>query len=199
MKLFYTPNSPYARIARLALIEAGIAASVEHIVALNRQDDNPVLDFSPVGRVPTLVDGGLVITEARNVVDYIAAKSGCTAMRAPSAGDWTAVGQEGLILGFLEGIAFRVRENRRGEMMSADLIEVEIKRCERCLTALNAEALSGMLQPFPVFRSMALASALDLMDLHCFAPQWQSRFPDLWVWFEALAQRPSMQETRPLP
>jgi glutathione S-transferase len=64
MKLFYTPDSPYARTARIALREYGLLASCEEIIAANRQPNNPVLEFSPVGRVPTLVADGFVITES---------------------------------------------------------------------------------------------------------------------------------------
>ncbi|MBC7283158.1 glutathione S-transferase family protein [Hoeflea sp.] len=198
MKLFYTTNSPYARIARVAVIEAGIARSVEQIPALNRRDDNPVLDFSPVGRVPTLVADGMVITETRHVVEFIAAVSGCESLLGPRADNWTAIEQEGQILGFLDAVAFRVREDRRGELKSNELIDVEAKRCDRCLKYLDTEASGGKLSAFPVFRSVALASALDLMELHCFSPLWKTRFEALAAWFSEISSRVSMQETRPV-
>lgn len=87
MQLFYSQNSPYARIARMAVREFGLLDRVEERKAANRQPDNPVLAFSAAGRVPTLVDGDLVLTEARYVFDYLAAKGRGAAMPDPLAID----------------------------------------------------------------------------------------------------------------
>lgn len=197
MKLFYTPNSPYSRIARIAVREAGLVGKVEEILAFNRQDDNPVLAHSPVGRVPTLVDGQMVITEARDVVAYLAVASDCRAMLSADPDDWNSISRDGQILGFLDGIATWVRELRRGALVSQDLIVVEVKRCERCLHSLDAAASSLFLPAIPSFGAMALASAIELMERHGFAATWRSRFPALATWFEEQAGRVSMQATRP--
>src|SRR5688500_14709720 len=53
MILFYSQNSPYSRIARIALRESGLISIASERLAANRQPDNPVLEYSPVGRVPT--------------------------------------------------------------------------------------------------------------------------------------------------
>lgn len=46
MQLFYSPNSPYARIARVALRETGLIEIAEETPARNRRPDNPVLAHS---------------------------------------------------------------------------------------------------------------------------------------------------------
>lgn len=109
MILFYTPNSPYARTARIALREWGLLAITEERLADNREAHNPVLEFSPVGRVPTLVHNGMVITEACNVFAYIKHLASAADTNFIAKADWTTVVQEGQISGFLEGIAFWVR------------------------------------------------------------------------------------------
>lgn len=86
MILFYTPNSPYARTARIALREWEMLERAEERLAANREANNPVLQFSPVGRVPTLVDGSLVITEAPSVFAYIRSFANCEG--APNLVDW---------------------------------------------------------------------------------------------------------------
>jgi glutathione S-transferase len=141
MQLFYSPNSPYARIARVAVREFGLLDRVDERKAANRQPDNPVLAFSAAGRVPTLVDGDLVLTEARYVFDYIAAKGRGAAVRDTSAIDWRERALEGQVLGFVDGIANWVRERRRpSEQQSGFLIEVEVDRSARCLDHLEGEA-----------------------------------------------------------
>lgn len=194
MKLFYTPNSPYARTARIALREYGLLATTEEAVAANREPDNPVLAFNPVGRVPTLVADGLVITEAPRVFAYIRQVHG----KGVSPPDWEAVVQEGQILGFLEGIAFWVRENRRPvEHRSASLIDVEIDRAGRCLAHLDGEARKQHLPDVTEFRGAALAAALDLMDLHGLKPAWRAEHEMLSAWLDRQAARPSLQQTVP--
>jgi glutathione S-transferase len=182
MILFYTPNSPYARTARIALREWGVLDAAQERPAANRAADNPVLQFSPVGRVPTLVHSGLVITEARSVFAYIKdfAGSGSAGRTAPI--DWATVAEEGQIVGFLEGIASWVRENRRAAE-------------ERS----NLDTLTGT-RPLPAvseFTGAALASALHLMDAHRFCPDWKMNNKALADWFERQRDRQSLRETEP--
>lgn len=76
MKLFYTQNSPYARVARIAVLESGLADEVEHVKVVNRSPESPLLEYSPTGRAPTLVDGDLVLGESRHVCAYLDHKQG---------------------------------------------------------------------------------------------------------------------------
>lgn len=199
MQLFYSRNSPYARIARIAVRESGLADRVEERLAANRQPDNPVLAHSPVGRVPALIDGGLVITEARNVFTYLAESSGHPAMGTTDRPDWPAIMREGQIVGFVDGIAAWVRENRRPpERRSSFLLQVEADRSRRCLAWLEEQAAAGHLDPFPRFAAVALAVGLDLMRFHGFHPEWLDRYPALARWFEAQEVRPSMRQTAPV-
>jgi len=198
MKLYYSQNSPFARIARIALRESGMLSSASEELAANRQPDNPVLKHSLVGRVPTLVDGDVVITEAKYVFSYLAEKSGSAAMLAETKLDWKEIGQEGQILGFVDGVACWVRENRRNSASrSKFLVDVEIARPKRCFNYLEREANAYRLPDFPAFRGIVLAAGLGLMDLHKFYPDWRSKYQTLSAWFEIQEMRSSMRETTP--
>ena len=76
MKLFYTQNSPYARVARIAVIEANLNAEVEHVKVVNRDVDSPLLGYNPTCRVPTLVDGEIMLGETRNICAYLYSLTG---------------------------------------------------------------------------------------------------------------------------
>ena len=52
MKLYITPTSPYARIARMVILEKDLANRVEIIGAQTRRDDSPYYAVNPSGRVP---------------------------------------------------------------------------------------------------------------------------------------------------
>jgi glutathione S-transferase len=198
MKLFYSPGSPYARIARIALRESGLLAVTSEVLAANRRPENPVLEYSAVGRVPTLIDGDLTITEVRNVFDYLISKCGSATIQHPEHLDWPEICQEGQILGFLEGIASWVRENRRESCVRSDfLVGVEIERSKRCLAYLEGEADEKRLPDVPVFRSIALAAALGLMEFQQLNPDWHATHPALATWYDRQESRASMKDTMP--
>ena len=199
MKLYYSPGSPYARIAQILLRESGLLDETLEILAANRSPDNPVLTHSAVGRVPTLVDGDFAVTEVRYVFDYLASKSRQNLVRRPERLTWREVCQEGQILGFLEGIAGWVRENRRETHTRSDfLLEVETERSRRCLAYLEGEAQEELLPDFPTFRSVALAAAIGLMEFRKLCPSWRAAYPALAEWYSHLEDRPSMKETMPI-
>ena len=59
MKLYITPGSPYARMARIVVIEKGLESRVEVIPAHTRRTDSPYYKINPSGRVPYLMAGYL--------------------------------------------------------------------------------------------------------------------------------------------
>src|SRR5262249_48190930 len=55
MKLYITPGSPYARIARIVVFEKQLEDRVELVVAQTRSVDSPYYRIAASGRVPYLV------------------------------------------------------------------------------------------------------------------------------------------------
>ncbi|WP_341368992.1 glutathione S-transferase family protein [Yoonia sp. BS5-3] len=196
MKLYYSQNSPYARIARVIARELDQIDSIEEVLSRNRKPDNPVLRYSPVGRVPMIVEDDLVITEVGNVVRFLASKSASQVATSVTSDEWTEIMQEGQILGFVEGLAFWVRENRREpEDRSVHLLAVERERAKRCLTYLEGEAQAGHLGEFPSLRFVALAVGLALADHYDLLTGWKHEFPNLAAWFQDKPERISMKQT----
>ena len=56
MKLYVTYTSPYARLARILVIEKALEDRVEIIEAKTRTQGSPYYQINPSGRVPYLVD-----------------------------------------------------------------------------------------------------------------------------------------------
>jgi glutathione S-transferase len=72
MKLYITPGSPYARIARIVVLEKRLENRVEIVVALTRSVDSPFYRIAPSGRVPYLVlDDGVGLEESAVVCRYL--------------------------------------------------------------------------------------------------------------------------------
>ena len=199
MQLHYSQNSPYARIARVIARELDQMDSIEEVLSKNREPDNPVLKYSPVGRVPMIVEGGLVITEVGNVARFLASKSASHDATMVTSDEWTGIMQEGQILGFLEGLAFWVRENRREQQdRSVYLLRVEHERAKRCLRYLEEGARAGHLGEFPLLRFVALAVGLALAEHYDLLTGWKQEFPSLATWFQDKPHRTSMKQTEPV-
>lgn len=70
MKLYATPNSTFSRRVRIALVEKGI--EVETVEADKAARGKPEFRaLNPYGRIPTLVDGGLVLYESSAILQYL--------------------------------------------------------------------------------------------------------------------------------
>ena len=199
MKLFYSQNSPYARIARISVLEAGLGDEVEHIKVVNRGPESPLLEYNPTGRVPTLVDGTLVLAESRHICAYLDYKKGTTRFFDPEIADWHSIGLESVVVGFLDGLVHWLREIRRLESArSNDRIDSERRRALRCLDYLSAgiESEPEHFQRWD-YTCISLACALGLLDFNEFLPGWKPEHAAPARWFLAQAMRSSMRETSP--
>jgi len=56
MKLYVTYTSPYARLARIVVIEKTLEDRVEIVEARTRTAESPYYHINPSGRVPYLID-----------------------------------------------------------------------------------------------------------------------------------------------
>jgi glutathione S-transferase len=72
MKLYITPGSPYARMARIVVLEKKLESRVEIVFAKTRAAGSPYYAINPSGRVPYLVrDDGVGMEESALICDYL--------------------------------------------------------------------------------------------------------------------------------
>ena len=70
MKLFYSPNSPYARKCRVVALEKGVA--LEQVAVDISTDPPELLKVNPLGKIPALVtDDGLNICDSPVICEYL--------------------------------------------------------------------------------------------------------------------------------
>lgn len=201
MKLFYTPSSCYARKVRVMARELGLTDRIEEVRTTLRNPDSDLLPYNPVGRVPTLEgDDGLILTESAIICRYLDTISdGCELIPETGPEHWRVMLLEGKAQGFMEGIAYWVRELRRPENeRSPDFIKVERQRAERVLADFEHEMSQGAFDKGPDIAQITLACTLPLIDeFLADLKDWRSSCPKMAAWYEGFSKRSSMIATEP--
>jgi len=193
LKLYITPNSPYARIARVAAIESGLSARIEIINVTTRDAKTDYFKISPLARVPALVDGDILIADTRDICAHFDALTN-TRQWGPSESA-SARTLRHIASGFLDGIAVWLRETGRpADQQSAPVIAYEIHRAAKALAWL--EGHTDTQKPLN-FTTLTLACALDIATRRTMALDWPEIAPNLATWATSFARRPAMQITAP--
>lgn len=191
MKLFITPASPYARIAATAALV--LEVEVDVLVVPVRAEVDELLRYNPAAKVPSLeLDDGVVLSETRLICDYLESRSS-TSILAPVT---NSIGRqwEGMLTGFLDGVAVWIRELRRPvDEQSPSIIALEAQRCGRCLDYLEEH---WHFRDELAYASILLVSTLQVLDL-ALPVAWQLEQPKLFAWYQKLSATPAMQQTAP--
>ncbi|HEX9686644.1 MAG TPA: glutathione S-transferase N-terminal domain-containing protein [Burkholderiales bacterium] len=199
MKLYITPGSPYARMARIVVIEKGLEKRVEVITARTRAADSPYYRINPSGRVPYLIrDDGVGMEESALICDYLDRLDGQPVFDVPAGGEaWEARRLEGLARSLLDGIAVWGRELVRPENeRSPTVLLHEAHRSERLVDAWETEIASPLMHGALNRVQLTLACALGL-EARIPDFRWRAGHPRLREWFERIAARPSFAATAP--
>ncbi|GAA6616140.1 glutathione S-transferase family protein [Scytonema sp. NUACC26] len=195
MRLFYTPNSPYARIARVAALELNLSNRIDMQKVTVRDPNSVLLNYNPTGKVPTLVtDDEFILSETRIICVYLNHFNNEIKLVADISNSFLQH-LEGITNGFLDGIAVWVRERRRPlNEQSPGIIELEHSRALRCLDYFNK--ILDKLDQSPKLAHLTLSSALGLENRFP-ELQWRQKYPKLARWYDEFSRRPSMRSTIP--
>ena len=199
MKLYITPASPYARMARIVVIEKGLESRVEIIIAQTRRTDSPYYKINPAGRVPYLIrDDGVGLEESALICAYLDHLDGNPVFDLPSGEQgWEARRLEGLARSMLDGLAVWGREITRPKSeQSPTIIRHEAERSKRMADLWEREIdhplMRGALNMAQITLACALGFETRLPDFH-----WRPGHPKLCNWFAPIAARPSIVATVP--
>jgi glutathione S-transferase len=197
IKLYVTPGSPYARMARIVVIEKKLEKRVEIVAAQTRVADSPYYRINPSGRVPYLIrEDGVGMEESALIWDYLDQLDGKPALDVPAdAPAWEAQRLEGLARSLLDGVAVWGRELARPENeRSPGVIQHEVRRSERLTDAwehqIGQPLMHGGLNRVQATLACALGFDARIPDF-----RWRPGHPQLTAWFERLAARPSFAAT----
>lgn len=196
MKLYVTLNSPYARMARIVVLEKGLERRVEIIQARTRTANSPYYAINPSGRVPYLVrDDGVGMEESMLICDYLDQLEGKPVLSIPVG--WEARRLEALARSLVDGLSVWNRELARPENeRSPTVIRHETERQRRMIDVWEREigqpAMHGPLNLLQIMLGCTLG-----LEARNAAFQWRAGHPKLVAWYAPVAGRPSFRATVP--
>ena len=196
MKLYVTPGSPYARMARIVVLEKALEQRVEIVLAKTRVAGSPYYGINPSGRVPYLVrDDGVGMEESALICAYLDRLDGAPKFELPEG--WESRRLEALARSMVDGLSVWGRElSRPPNERSPSVIEHEKERARRQTDLWEREAGHPLLRGPLTMVHITLACALGL-ELRNPDFQWRAGHPKLAAWLEPLAARPAFATTAP--
>jgi glutathione S-transferase len=199
MKLYVTPGSPYARMARIVVIEKGLESRVEVIFAQTRTAGSPYYQINPSGRVPYLVrDDGVGMEESALICDYLDRLEGKPAFALPAGeAGWEARRLEALARSLMDGLSVWLRElYRPANERSPGVIQHETDRASRMVELWEREIGHPYMRGALNMAQLTLACALGIEARNPHL-DWRSGHAGLGEWYDRLAARPSFAATAP--
>ena len=201
-KLYITPLSPYARFARIVLLEKGLEDRVEVIVAKTRVVDSPYYAINPSGRVPYLIrDDGVGLEDSGLICSYLDHLDGAAAFALPEGDRGREVWRlDALARSMLDGLTVWGRElrHRPEQERSPTIIEHERCRSVRMAHLWEREVENPLMHGPLNMPQIVLVCALQY-GAHVLGLEWQPAQPKLAGWPEAASQRPSGPQNAPAP
>lgn len=200
MKLVIAKPSPYARKARVALIEKGI--EFETVVENPWLPDTKVADTNPLGKIPALVlDDGRVIHDSKVIVEYLETLNAPPTLIPPSPDLRIAHKQiEAIADGISDAIVLiRLEGTRPAAMQSADWVGRQRKKIEAGIAELSR--LLGEREWFTEsgfgLADIATGCTLGFVDFRFPEFDWRPIAPNLDRLFTRLSARASFAQTKP--
>jgi glutathione S-transferase len=199
LKLYITPGSPYARMARIVVLEKGLQDRVQVLAAKTRTADSPYYSINPSGRVPYLICGdGIGLEESAIIcayLDHLDGKPGFAFTGADAS--WEGRRLEALARSLLDGLSVWLRETFRAEdERSPAVIQHETERARRLIDVWENEIDNPIMQSRLNMPQITLACALGL-EARNPGFIWRAGHPKLLRWYEPIAARPSFAATAP--
>lgn len=198
MRLFYSPLSPYARKARVTVIEKGLSDLVSLEVTSPYGASDALIAANPLSKVPAWVlDSGVTLYDSPVICEYLDSLAPAP-QRLPPAGSarGSVLTLQALADGVIDAAFNLTMEGRRPEALrSADWTARWRAAILRGCVALDAAHGHWSLDLDQ--GQIASACALGYLDLRHRNLAWRESAPALSEWYAVVAQRPSFMDTAP--
>ena len=152
MKLYVTLRSPYARLARILVLEKELEDRIEIIQAKTRTPGSPYYQINPSGRVPFLVDdAGIGMEDSQLICAHLDSLDGKPRFHDPlRASDWDYLRLEYAARSLCEGICVWGREMGRPESeRSPTVLAHEVARANRMADVFEDRVTDPLMRGAP--------------------------------------------------
>lgn len=210
MKLISADASPFARKARVVILELDLADKVEIVNpgAVTPVSNNDVLNAAnPLGILPALVlDSGESIVDSSIICDYFIEVAVAAGKQSLYPAELQACFKSKSLHAFADGmmdtaVATRYENALRPEELRwADWTNIQMEKISRALDHLESECKHFSNDPQtsePQMGEIACACALGYLDFRYADMGWRNGRTDLSAWFEAISSRASLSATVP--
>jgi glutathione S-transferase len=197
MKLYVTYTSPYARLARIVVIEKALEDRVEIIEAKTRTLDSPYYQINSSGRVPYLVDdAGVGMEDSQLICAYLDSLDGKPRFHDQlSEPHWDYLRLEFLARSMCDGISVWSREmHRPANERSPAVLAHEVARSQRMADVFEGHVAGPLMQSAPGMAHLILAVAIEMARKRGLGDLTNGR-PQLASWMRSMSDLPSMQKT----
>ncbi len=199
MKLYVTYTSPYARLARIVVMEKALEDRVEILEAKTRAAGSPYYQINASGRVPYLVDdAGVGMEDSQLICAYLDSLDGKPRFHDPlGEPNWANLRLEFSARSMCDGISVWTREMSwpAGER-SPTVLAHEAARSQRMADVFEDRVADPLMQGAPRMTHLILAVALDRAR-RCGLSGLTDGRPKLASWMRSMSDLPSMQRTSP--
>ena len=199
MKLYVTYGSPYARLARIMVIEKALEDRVEIIEAKTRTPGSAYYGINPSGRVPYLIDdSGVGMEDSQLICAYLDALDGRPRFHgAPYASDLGYRRLEFAARSMCDGIAVWGREMVRPENeRSPTTLAHEMARAQRMADFFEGRVSDPLLRGTPGIAHLILAVAVEMAKKRGLGDLTAGR-AQLANWMGPMSNLASMRRTAP--
>ena len=197
MKLLLNATSPYARFARIVMLEKGLQSQGELVWVDPWNNDAMLLVANPVGRIPALImDDNVAISESLLIAQTLNGLTGTGESLDLSVKTSAQLSRLGLGIGLMD-MAFNSVINAKyygDEIYNTYLGERRFVAIERTLQQLNT-ALADNQTTDLTLADIAVAVALDYIDFRLPQLEVNKHYGHIAVWRQALAGRDSFATT----
>lgn len=200
MKLCHSQSSPFVRKVKLATHVLGWADELELVETNTMDAEDPIRSVNPLGKIPALDDGGIVLYDSRVIIEYLDAKAGgAKLIPASGAARFETLTRAALMDGIMDAAILVVYE---GRMRPADkyvesFVTYQREKIQRGLELIAASTPHYRNGAMPDVGEIALACVLDYLD---FRQQlnWRDHAFNLQTWLADFAAAvPGYTETLP--
>jgi glutathione S-transferase len=196
MQLFLNTTSPYARIARIALAEKGLADPRSSVV--DPWADAPsLLEVNTAARVPVLVtDDGRSLTESLLIVMWLEHRRPTPSLLGTDAS--AVLSRAGIAMGVIDA-AVHTLIGRKITDASFDVAPVGLRRRRSMANGLAALERDPPIHDggTPTLDVIAAVVALDYVDFRFTDAPWMPDVPSLRALAKSLSSRASFEASRP--